>query len=107
MQSSTAAARKTRAPKVAHAEPIAPCSGTQSQFSAKLTPFASHIANVEMTGFLIFSNNAQVFRGFFNGRYIFDSVAGFLRYASPAAAGGFGPRTVACSPKPPESFTAR
>jgi hypothetical protein len=40
--------------------------------------------------------NDQVFRGFFTGRYIFDSVTGFLRYASPAAAGGFGPRTVAC-----------
>src|SRR5882724_5370766 len=34
----------------------------------------------------------QTFRGFFTGRYIFDGVAGFLRYASPAAAGGFGPR---------------
>lgn len=43
------------------------------------------------------SLNNQVFRGFFTGRYIFDSVTGFLRYASPAAAGGFGPRTVACS----------
>ena len=31
------------------------------------------------------------------GRYLFDSVTGFLRYASPAAPGGFGPRTVACS----------
>ena len=41
--------------------------------------------------------NDQVFRGFFTGRYIFDSVTGFLRYASPAAAGGFGPQTVACS----------
>jgi outer membrane receptor for ferrienterochelin and colicin len=41
--------------------------------------------------------NDQVFRGFFTGRYIFDSVTGFLRYASPAAAGGFGPRTVGCS----------
>ena len=40
--------------------------------------------------------NDQVFRGFFTGRYIFDSVAGFLRYASPAAPGGFGPRTVGC-----------
>ena len=29
--------------------------------------------------------NDQVFRGFFTGRYIFDSVTGFLRYASPAA----------------------
>jgi hypothetical protein len=41
--------------------------------------------------------NDQVFRGFFTGRYIFDSVTGFLRYASPAAAGGFGPRTLECT----------
>jgi hypothetical protein len=41
--------------------------------------------------------NDQVFRGFFTGRYIFDSVTGFLRYASPAAAGGYGPATVGCS----------
>jgi outer membrane receptor for ferrienterochelin and colicin len=41
--------------------------------------------------------NDQVFRGFFTGRYIFDSVTGFLRYASPAALGGFGPSTVGCS----------
>jgi outer membrane receptor for ferrienterochelin and colicin len=41
--------------------------------------------------------NDQVFRGFFEGRYIFDTVSGFLRYASPAAAGGFGPNTVGCS----------
>ena len=38
--------------------------------------------------------NDQVFRGFFTGRYLFDSVTGFLRYASPAAAGGFGPSAV-------------
>ncbi len=43
------------------------------------------------------TNNSQVFRGFFEGRYIFDSVTGFLRYASPAAPGGFGPFTVGCS----------
>jgi hypothetical protein len=43
------------------------------------------------------TNNVQVFRGFFEGRYIFDSVTGFLRYASPAAPGGFGPFTVGCS----------
>src|SRR5262245_14681225 len=43
------------------------------------------------------TNNVQVFRGFFQGRYIFDSVAGFLRYASPAAPGGFGPFTLGCS----------
>lgn len=41
--------------------------------------------------------NDQVFRGFFTGRYLFDSVTGFLRYASPAAAGGYGPDTVGCS----------
>jgi hypothetical protein len=43
------------------------------------------------------TNNVQVFRGFFEGKYIFDSVPGFLRYASPAAPGGFGPYTVGCS----------
>jgi hypothetical protein len=35
------------------------------------------------------TNNFQVFRGFFEGRYLFDSAAGFLRYASvpiPSAA---------------------
>jgi hypothetical protein len=41
--------------------------------------------------------NSQVFRGFFQGRYIFDSVTGFLRYASPAAPGGFGPNANRCS----------
>jgi outer membrane receptor for ferrienterochelin and colicin len=43
------------------------------------------------------TNNAQVFRGFFKGRYLFDSVTGFLRFASPAAPGGYGPRTIACT----------
>ncbi|MEO6654481.1 MAG: carboxypeptidase regulatory-like domain-containing protein [Pyrinomonadaceae bacterium] len=52
---------------------------------------------VKFGGEWIHSLNDQVFRGFFTGRYIFDSVTGFLRYASPAAAGGFGPRTVGCS----------
>ena len=41
--------------------------------------------------------NDQVFRGFFEGRYLFSTVSGFLRYASPATAGGFGPNAVACS----------
>jgi len=40
--------------------------------------------------------NDQVFRGFFEGRYIFDGVTGFLRYASPAAANGFGPTAGEC-----------
>ncbi|MGH9796135.1 MAG: carboxypeptidase regulatory-like domain-containing protein [Candidatus Acidiferrales bacterium] len=42
--------------------------------------------------------NDQVFRGFFQGRFIFDSVVGFMRYVSPAAMGaGFGPTTAGCS----------
>jgi Carboxypeptidase regulatory-like domain len=52
---------------------------------------------IKTGGEWIHSLNDQVFRGFFTGRYIFDSVAGFLRYASPAAPGGFGPKTVGCS----------
>ena len=52
---------------------------------------------VKAGGEWVHTNNAQVFRGFFEGRYIFDSVAGFLRYASPAAPGGFGPFTIGCS----------
>ena len=43
------------------------------------------------------TQNVQVFRGFFEGRYIFDSVTGFLRYTSPAAPGGFGPSAIGCS----------
>jgi hypothetical protein len=42
--------------------------------------------------------NTQIFRGFFSGRYIFDSVPGFLHYASPATLGpGFGPTAAECS----------
>jgi hypothetical protein len=52
---------------------------------------------IKVGGEWLHTLNDQVFRGFFTGRYIFDSVTGFLRYASPAAAGGFGPRTVRCA----------
>jgi Carboxypeptidase regulatory-like domain/TonB-dependent Receptor Plug Domain len=52
---------------------------------------------IKVGGEWLHTNNTQVFRGFFDGRYIFDSVAGFLRYASPAASGGYGPNTVGCS----------
>jgi len=42
--------------------------------------------------------NTQIFRGFFTGRYIFDSVTGFMHYASPVSMGvGFGPTTAECS----------
>ena len=41
----------------------------------------------KMGGEWMHTLNDQVFRGFFTGRYLFDSVTGFLRYASPAAAG--------------------
>ncbi len=52
---------------------------------------------IKVGGEWVHSLNDQIFRGFFLGRYLFDSVTGFLRYASPAASGGFGPRTVSCS----------
>jgi Carboxypeptidase regulatory-like domain/TonB dependent receptor-like, beta-barrel len=52
---------------------------------------------VKMGGEWMHTLNDQIFRGFFTGRYLFGSVTGFLRYASPAAPGGFGPGTVACS----------
>jgi outer membrane receptor for ferrienterochelin and colicin len=52
---------------------------------------------IKTGGEWVHTNNFQVFRGFFEGRYLFDSVPGFLRYAAPAAAGGFGPFTVGCS----------
>ena len=52
--------------------------------------------NVKFGGEWLHTLNDQVFRGFFEGRYIFDGVPGFLRYASPAAANGFGPTTGEC-----------
>jgi hypothetical protein len=52
---------------------------------------------VKFGGEWIHSLNDQVFRGFFQGRYIFNNTEGFLRYASPAGPGGFGPNTVLCS----------
>ena len=52
---------------------------------------------VKFGGEWLHSNNTQVFRGFFTGRYIFDSVVGFLHYASPATLGaGFGPAAAEC-----------
>lgn len=53
--------------------------------------------NVKFGGEWMHSLNSQVFRGFFLGRYIFDSVTGFLRYASTGAAGGYGPNAFHCS----------
>ncbi len=52
---------------------------------------------VKIGGEWMHTLNDQVFRGFFTGRYLFDSVTGFLRYASPSAAGGYGPATIGCS----------
>jgi hypothetical protein len=51
---------------------------------------------VKLGGEWIHSLNDQTFRGFFTGRYLFDSAAGFLRYTSPQAAGGFGPTVLEC-----------
>jgi hypothetical protein len=52
--------------------------------------------NFKFGGDWLHTNNSQVFRGFFTGRYIFDSVVGFLHYASPTAANGFGPTAGEC-----------
>jgi Carboxypeptidase regulatory-like domain/TonB-dependent Receptor Plug Domain/TonB dependent receptor len=53
---------------------------------------------IKFGGEWLHSNNTQVFRGFFTGRYIFDSVLGFLHYATPASAGpGFGPAAAECA----------
>ena len=52
--------------------------------------------SIKFGGDWLHSNNAQVFRGFFTGRYLFDSVTGFLHYASPAGA-GTGPDSVECA----------
>ena len=68
----------------------------RTQFKNNFSVVSGH-HTVKAGGEWEHTRNAQVFRGFFEGRYIFDSVAGFLRYASPAAAGGFGPFTVGCS----------
>src|ERR1043165_9404165 len=46
--------------------------------------------NIKIGGEWLHTLNDQVFRGFFTGRYIFDSPAGFLRYASAPAANGLG-----------------
>ena len=59
--------------------------------------------NVKVGGEWLHTLNDQVFRGFFTGRYIFDSVSGFLRYASAPAANGFGPNVGECL----EGFTFR
>ncbi len=53
---------------------------------------------IKLGGEWIHSLNDQVFRGFFTGRYIFDSVTGFLRYASDPLLGvGFGPTAASCN----------
>jgi len=51
---------------------------------------------IKVGGEWIHTLNDQTFRGFFTGRYLFDSATGFLRYASPQAAGGFGPTVLEC-----------
>jgi len=55
--------------------------------------------NFKVGGDWLHTNNSQIFRGFFTGRYIFDSVVGFLHYATNPATptAGFGPTTVACA----------
>lgn len=51
---------------------------------------------VKLGGEWLHTLNDQTFRGFFTGRYLFDSVAGFLRYAAAPAINGFGPNAGEC-----------
>ena len=68
----------------------------RTQFKDNLSHRPRASTRMKFGGEWMHTLNDQVFRGFFTGRYLFDSVTGFLRYASPAAAGGFGPNTVGC-----------
>jgi hypothetical protein len=53
---------------------------------------------IKFGGDYLHSVNTQIFRGFFNGRYIFGDTVGFLHYASPASLGpGYGPTAIECS----------
>ncbi|HEV8369552.1 MAG TPA: TonB-dependent receptor [Pyrinomonadaceae bacterium] len=61
--------------------------------------------NVKFGGEWLHTLNDQVFRGFFEGRYIFDSTAGFLRYASAPAINGFGPTAGECFANVGGAFT--
>ena len=61
--------------------------------------------NIKVGGEWLHTLNDQVFRGFFEGRYIFDSVTGFLRYASPAATNGFGSTVGECFNNTSGAFT--
>ena len=62
---------------------------------------------VKLGGEWIHTLNSQVFRGFFTGRYLFNTVSGFLRYASPASLGaGFGPNAGQCTNGTWTSLTA-
>jgi len=51
------------------------------------------------------TKNTQIFRGFFAGRYIFDSPIGFMHYASTEAPGGFGPSAGECFNSTSGAFT--
>jgi hypothetical protein len=54
--------------------------------------------NIKFGGEWVHTLNSQVFRGFFTGRYLFNTVSGFLRYAaSPALGAGFGPDAGQCA----------
>ena len=46
---------------------------------------------IKVGGEWLHTLNDQVFRGFFTGRYLFDSVTGLPALRVAAAAGGFGP----------------
>lgn len=52
--------------------------------------------NIKVGGEWIHSLNSQVFRGFFQGRYLFGNVVGFLHYADASNQPGFGHNAGLC-----------
>jgi hypothetical protein len=53
--------------------------------------------NFKLGGEWIHSRNSQVFRGFFQGRYLFSDPVGFLHYATNNGQEGFGPNAGRCA----------
>ncbi|MGE5111023.1 MAG: carboxypeptidase regulatory-like domain-containing protein [Acidobacteriaceae bacterium] len=53
--------------------------------------------NYKFGGEWVHSRNVQVFRGFFQGRYLFNDAVGFLHYATNNGQEGFGPDARQCA----------
>jgi len=61
-------------------------------------------STVKVGGEWLHTLNDQVFRGFFEGRYIFDGALASCVNASPCSRRGFGPTAVNVFPAPGHSL---